>query len=75
MRVTVSISDDVLDSARALADAEHISLGTALSTLARRGIPKVGLRIAADGMPVIDVPGDFPPITGADVTRALADFR
>ncbi len=74
MRITLSIDDDVLDEARALAAAEDITLGAALSELSRRGIARMGLRIV-DGMPVVDVPGDFPPLTGADAVRALADFR
>ena len=37
MRTTVTIDDDVLAVARALADRDGTSLGTALSELARRG--------------------------------------
>ncbi|MBI2764939.1 MAG: antitoxin [Chloroflexi bacterium] len=74
MRTTLSIDDDVLEAARSLAEARHIPLGQAVSTLARRGIVKIGLRTAADGLPVFDVPADFPPIDESDVARILADF-
>lgn len=74
MRTTLSIDDDVLEAARAMAEAQHIPLGQAVSTLARRGIKPLGLRRAADGMLVFDTPADFPQITDADVARILADF-
>ena len=74
MRTTLSIDDDVLEAARCLAQAQHIPLGEALSTLARRGIRQIGLRRADDGLLVFDVPADFPTIDDADVARILADF-
>jgi hypothetical protein len=74
MRTTLSIDDDVLQAARCLADARHIPLGEAISTLARRGMQQIGLRQSAAGIPVFDVPADFPLITDADVARILADF-
>ena len=74
MLTTLSIDDDVLEAARQLADANHIPLGEAVSTLARRGIAQIGLRRAENGMLVFDVPPDFPRVTDADVARLLADF-
>ncbi len=74
MRTTLSIDDDVLTVARGMADARGIPLGEAVSTLARRGIVEIRLIIAEDGMPVLDVPPDFPIIDETDVARALADF-
>lgn len=37
MRTTLEIEDDVLDLAKSLAEARHISVGKAMSWLARRG--------------------------------------
>ncbi len=74
MRTTLSIDDDVLDAARCLAEATHIPLGQAVSSLARRGIVRIRLRISDDGLPVLDVPADFPRIDDADVARILSDF-
>lgn len=74
MRTTLSIDDDVLEAARTLAEARHISLGAALSTLARRGMKEIGLRQSHSGLLVLDVPDDFPKITDEDVARMLADF-
>ncbi len=74
MRTTLSIDDDVLEVARCIAEAQGIPLGQALSNLARRGIPKIGLRESPSGLMVFDVPDDFPTITDEDVARLLADF-
>jgi hypothetical protein len=74
MRTTLSIDDDVLEAARGLAQARHIALGEAVSTLARRGVARISLRESAAGLPVFDVPDDFPENTDSDVARILADF-
>jgi len=75
MRTTLTIDDDVLEAGRCLAAAQGVSLGEAISTLARRGIPKIGLRKSPSGLLVFDVdPDDFPTITDEDVARILADF-
>ncbi len=69
MRTTVTIDDDILDAARAIADAEAISLGQALSRLARRGLRRVS--VGRGDRPVFAVRDDAPPITPAMVERAL----
>jgi hypothetical protein len=74
MRTTLTIDDDILDVARCMADARGITLGEAISILARRGIPKFELKRDDNGLLFIDVPDDFPIITDDDVKRALADF-
>jgi hypothetical protein len=74
MRTTLSIDDDVLEAARGLAEARRISLGEAVSTLARDGMREIGLRRSASGILVFDVPDHFPRVTDEDVDRALADF-
>lgn len=73
MRTTVTIDDDVLAVARALAARNGTSLGTALSELARRGFR----RPQADeekGLPVFRVAADAEPITSEDVQKALSDW-
>jgi hypothetical protein len=74
MRTTLTIDDDILDVARCMAEARGITLGEAISLLARRGIPKFELKRGLSGLLFIDVPDDFPTITDEDVKRALADF-
>lgn len=73
MRTTLAIDDDVLDAARCLAEARGITLGEAVSMLARRGIPEIGLKRSPSGMLVFDVPEDFPPVTGEMVRKLLQE--
>jgi hypothetical protein len=70
MRTTLQIDDDVLEAARAIADAEQIPIGVALSRLARRGLRSAS-PITGTDLPVFDVPSDAAPITPAMVEKAL----
>ena len=73
MRTTLSIDDDVLAVARALADRNGSSLGSALSELARRGFK--GAAIAADEDTVVfRVATDAKPFTSDDVYQALSEW-
>jgi len=74
MRTTLSTDDDVLEAARCLAEARGITLGEAVSTMARRGMVKIGLKMSPSGILVFDTPDDFPTIDEEDVRRILADF-
>ena len=74
MRTTLTIDDDILEFARALAKEHRTNLGAALSELARRGIPRASYTVREDGMPVFQVDPDAPPITSEDVYRALDDW-
>jgi hypothetical protein len=70
MRTTLDIDDGVLAAARAIAEAEHRSLGSVISELARRGlVPRQ--RDAGRKFPTFDVPTHAPPITPDLVDRAL----
>ena len=74
VRTTVTIDDDVLAVARALADRNGTSLGSALSELARRGFrPSPAPDDQADAGLFL-VAGDADPITSEDVYRALSDW-
>lgn len=73
MRTTVAIDDDVMAVARALAARRGISLGSALSDLARRGFRRTPA-VDDDGLPVFRVAPDAPSITSEDVQKALSDW-
>ena len=74
MRTTVTIDNDVLAVARALAERTGCSLGSALSELARRGFKSV-VSSEDDGQrTVFAVAVDAEPITSEDVYRALVDW-
>ncbi len=70
MRTTLSIDDDVVSAARELADAQHRSLGSVISELARRGLTPAKVD-ASGALPVIQVPKGTAPITPEMVRRAL----
>ena len=73
MRTTLNVDDDVLNAAKSLADIRQISIGQALSELARKGL-NARLRMKRDtvsGFWIFDVPADTPKITPEDVQRAL----
>jgi hypothetical protein len=72
MRTTLQIDDDVLESARVIAQAEHRTVGAVISELARRSLRPAGIRVE-EGLAVFDVPSDAPVITSADVARAVDD--
>ena len=75
MRTTLTIDDDVLAVARALAARRGVSLGSAVSDLARRGFWGTGAAVQEDdGVPVFRVLPDAPPITSEDVQRALDEW-
>jgi hypothetical protein len=70
MRTTLDVDDDVLAVARTIAAEQDVSIGRALSELARRGMAP--LRTRREGsLPVFDVDDDAPPITPDMVRDAL----
>ena len=71
----LTIDDDVLAVARALAARRGVSLGSALSDLARCGFRGTGVTGREDdGVPVFWVPPSAPPITSEDVQKALDEW-
>ena len=72
MRTTVTIDDDVLAVARALAEQNGSSLGCALSELARRGFRSASI-VDKYGT-TFPVAADAEPIISEDVYRALDDW-
>lgn len=74
MRTTVTIDDDVLAVARALAARRRSSLGSALSELARRGLRSSGPVRKDEDDTVFAVSADAEAITSEDVYRSLSDW-
>ena len=70
MRTTLSVDDDVLALARSVAQARKVSVGKALSDLARRGHQaSVGTRQVGE-FTVFDVPDGVPSIDPDHVRAA-----
>jgi hypothetical protein len=55
MRTTVTIADDVLEAARAQAEASGQKLGKVISMLARRGLKGPTRNATRRGLPVFEV--------------------
>lgn len=70
----MNIDDDVLAVARALAKRKGISLGRALSELARRGFESTVNTKNSEDKTVFAVAADAEPITSEDVYGALRDW-
>lgn len=74
MRTTVTIDNDVLAVARALAERSGTSLGRAISELARRGFRSMPPAVKQGEGAVFAVDSDAGPITSEDVYRSLSDW-
>ena len=71
MRTTLDIENDVLAVAKALASSRGVSVGAALSELARRGVnARMPIRMR-NGFAVFDVPEGTPSFGPEDVEAAL----
>jgi hypothetical protein len=71
MRTTLDIENDVLDSAKALAAARGVSVGAALSELARRRVAARTPLTSRNGFPVFPLPANTPQFGPEDVEAAL----
>ncbi|HKK49790.1 MAG TPA: hypothetical protein VJ932_11885 [Alkalispirochaeta sp.] len=76
MRTTVNLDEDIIDVARSMSLARGISLGSALSILARRGIRRSGgdtegVEEDIDRFPTFSVTESVPSFSTEDVRRAL----
>jgi len=72
MRTTLDIDSDVLEAAKSLAEARRISVGKALSQLARRGVTAHAPLSTRNGFCVFQVPPGTPGF-GPDEIRATLD--
>lgn len=68
MRTTLSLDPDILQAARSLARAKAISMGAAVSELARRGLEQERSR-SSDELPHFSVLPSSRAITLEDVKR------
>ena len=71
MRTTLALDHDAMRAIQAYARSNRLSLGKAASELIRRGQHyQLAVRRLL-GIPVFDVPQDFPVITSAKVRKLL----
>ena len=72
MRTTLSIDDDVLAAAKALAAHERKSTGEVLSALARRSLTQPSPKKTRNGFPVLPARPGGVPVT-LEIVNALRD--
>ena len=72
MRTTLTLDDDVLASARALAAQRGVSIGTVVSELARRGLAPTQPATTRNGIRLFPVRPDAGPVT-PEIVKALAE--
>lgn len=72
MRTTVNLDEDVLQAAKAIAEARGVSLGKALSDLARRGATALEPMVQRNGFYLFPV-DDSCPRFGPDEVRAALE--
>lgn len=71
MRTTATLEEDAMRAAALFAERQGISLGKAASELIRRGSGcQLGIR-TVNGLPIFDVPEDFPKISAEQVRELL----
>jgi len=72
MRTTLSLDDDVLLAAKAIAGQQGRSLGDVVSELARRTLQRPVAKAERNGIPLLASLSDSPPVT-IDLVNALRD--
>ena len=72
MRTTLSLDDDVLLAAKAIAGQQGRSLGEVVSELARRSLQRPVSRAERNGIPLLASRADSPPVT-MDFVNTLRD--
>ena len=70
MRTTVSIDDDILMVAKSLASSRGVTVGRALSDLARKGMERSAECTTRNDLPVFRVREDAPTVTPEQVDAA-----
>ncbi len=72
MRTTLTLDDDVLASARALAQQRGVPIGTVVSDLARRGLAPVQPPTTRNGIRLFPVRPDAGTVT-PEIIKTLAE--
>jgi hypothetical protein len=75
MRTTISIDDDLFETAKALAAQRRVSVGKVISELMRKGLSaETKITMGSGGFPIFQVPQNARPITLNTVQEAEAEM-
>lgn len=69
MRTTLTIDDDVLNAAKAIAEQENRNIGEVVSDLARRSLRRPARSKARNGIPLLPRENDGTVVTMETVNR------
>ncbi len=72
MRTTLTIDDDVLLVAKAMAEQENRTMGEVISDLARKALRRPAARSERNGFPLLGVRPNIAPVT-LETVNALRD--
>jgi hypothetical protein len=73
MRTTINLDDDIDSIVRQYAESRSIGLGKAISELVRRGMNTSRPTRIVNGLLVVDLPPDSPPVTTSRVRELEAE--
>jgi hypothetical protein len=74
MRTTLTLEDDALELAKALARRRRLTLGKAVSELVRRGARQELATETRHGLEVVKLPAGSVPVTSARVAQLLEEL-
>ena len=75
MRTTLAIDDDVLATAREMAQSERKSVGEVITALARQALrPKVSVHATRNGVPLLAVRPGAPRVTSELVYQLMEEL-
>lgn len=73
MRKTLDLDDDLIAPVREYAKRRKVSMGKAVSELVRRGLKSTLQTRLVNGIYVVDVPPDSPPVTSERIKELEAE--
>lgn len=73
MRTTLNLDDDVLSQVKQYADSRSVALGRAVSELVRRGLNTPVQTQVINGIHVVVLPENSPPVDTDHVKHLLED--
>ncbi len=75
MRTTLNLDDEVFQLVRQYAQGRSLALGKAVSELVKRGLNHPASFKMVNGICVVDLPPDSPPVTTEHVKRLEAELE
>jgi hypothetical protein len=75
MRTTINLDEDVLPLLKTYAQSRSVALGKAVSELVRRGLSAAHPTKVVNGIHIVVLPPDSPPVTAEQVKSLEAELE